>query len=87
MSLQTVLSRAPLPLTQVLSWPPFLHQADRVLSALHEMFLQLAQHGVSGAAALQPPTLSTNPLRQALSALPGGKGECQLSSTLVQLQG
>lgn len=56
----------PPPAPQVLSWPPFLHQADPVLSALRALFLQLAQHGAVDAAARRS-VLDPAPLREALA--------------------
>jgi hypothetical protein len=63
---------------QVLSWPPFLHQSDPVLSALHGIFLQLAQQGGAAqrgggaaAAGLQRGAVNTAALRDTLARLPG----------------
>ena len=68
----------PLPYVQVLSWPPYLHKPDPVLSSLHGIFLQLAQQGGphaeltkrSGARAPRP-AVDAGPLREALARLPG----------------
>ncbi|GAB4821097.1 hypothetical protein N2152v2_008143 [Parachlorella kessleri] len=63
---------------QVLSWPPYLHQPDPVLSSLHGIFLQLAQQGgphaelaKHGGAPAPRPAVDAEPLREALARLPG----------------
>ena len=66
------------PNVQVLSWPPYLHQPDPVLSSLHGIFLQLAQQGGShaelakrGGTPAPRPAVDAEPLREALARLPG----------------